>query len=41
MTVLQNVMVGAFLNTPNPRRAEQQALEMVEFVGLGDKKNTL
>ncbi|MGF9712444.1 ABC transporter ATP-binding protein [Paenibacillus naphthalenovorans] len=41
MTVLQNVMVGAFLNTPNPRRAEQQALEMVEFVGLGDKKHAV
>ncbi len=39
--MLQNVMVGAFLNTPNPRRAEQQALEMVEFVGLGDKKHAV
>jgi branched-chain amino acid transport system ATP-binding protein len=37
MSVLQNVMVGAFLNTSNMLRAEQEAMEMVEFVGLGDK----
>lgn len=41
MSVLQNVMVGAFLNTANPRLAEQEALEMVEFVGLGDKKHAV
>ncbi|MCY9669224.1 ABC transporter ATP-binding protein [Paenibacillus alginolyticus] len=41
MSVLQNVMVGAFLNTSNMLRAEQEAMEMVEFVGLGDKVHSV
>jgi branched-chain amino acid transport system ATP-binding protein len=38
MTVLENVMTGAFLRTRNRRRAEDKALEVLEFIGLYDKR---
>ncbi len=38
MTVLENVMIGAFLWTRNRRRVEDKALEILEFIGLYDKR---
>ena len=38
MTVLENVMTGAFLRTRNRRSAEDRALEILEFIGLYDKR---
>jgi branched-chain amino acid transport system ATP-binding protein len=35
MTILENVMVGAFLRHPNRRDAREKAREIVAFVGLG------
>jgi branched-chain amino acid transport system ATP-binding protein len=35
MTVLENVMVGAFLRHPGRREAREAARQVVEFVGLG------
>jgi branched-chain amino acid transport system ATP-binding protein len=35
MTILENVMVGAFLRHPNRNDARSKAREVVEFVGLG------
>jgi branched-chain amino acid transport system ATP-binding protein len=35
MTILENVMVGAFLRHPNRNDARAKAREIVEFVGLG------
>jgi branched-chain amino acid transport system ATP-binding protein len=37
MTVLENVMVGAFQKTSDPARARREALEALDRVGLGDK----
>jgi len=37
MTVLENVMVGAFQKTADPARARREALEALERVGLADK----
>src|SRR6266567_5228290 len=37
MTVLENVMVGAFQRTADPARARREALEALERVGLADK----
>ena len=37
MTVLDNVMVGAFAHTADVRTARDQAIEKLEFVGLGYK----
>ena len=37
MTVLENVMVGAFQKTSDPARARREALEALERVGLADK----
>ncbi len=37
MTVLENVMVGAFQKTSDPARARREALEALEGVGLADK----
>jgi branched-chain amino acid transport system ATP-binding protein len=39
MTVLENVMVGAFCRTTSPERAQQEALKTLEFVGLVEKKD--
>ncbi|WP_026566802.1 ABC transporter ATP-binding protein [Bacillus sp. UNC41MFS5] len=41
MTVLQNVMVGAFLKTSHFNEAKRKALEMIEFVGLGEKAHSV
>jgi branched-chain amino acid transport system ATP-binding protein len=41
MSVLQNVMVGSFLNTSHIRQAVQEARELVEFVGLSSKANAV
>jgi branched-chain amino acid transport system ATP-binding protein len=35
LSVLQNVMVGSFLRTPDPGLARERALEVMELVGLG------
>ena len=37
MTILENVMVGAFLRHPNRNDARAKAREIVEFVGLGSQ----
>jgi branched-chain amino acid transport system ATP-binding protein len=37
MTVLENVMVGAFCRTTSRHRAEAIALEVLEFLGLSDR----
>lgn len=34
LSVVENVMVGAFINTSNVEQAEQRAREVIEFVGL-------
>jgi branched-chain amino acid transport system ATP-binding protein len=39
MTVLENVMVGAFCRTTSPERARAEALKTLEFVGLAEKKD--
>lgn len=37
LTVLENVMVGAFLRTNNPGQAREKAAEVLQFVGLAHK----
>jgi branched-chain amino acid transport system ATP-binding protein len=39
LTVLRNVMMGAFLKTPYPKEAEERALATLSFVKLLDKKD--
>jgi len=41
MTVLDNVLVGAFNRTNSALRARQKALEVLDFCGLSAKKNVL
>lgn len=41
LTVQQNVMVGAFNRTDSPVLAEREALETIDFVGLGKKRDSL
>jgi len=41
MTVLDNVMVGAFTRTNLAARAEKKALEVLDFCGLAPKKSML
>jgi branched-chain amino acid transport system ATP-binding protein len=41
MTVLANVMTGAFLRDKSPRGARTRAREAIEFVGLSAKEQTL
>lgn len=41
MTVLQNIMVGAFVHTKSRKESQQTALAVIEKVGLGPKKNLL
>ena len=41
MSVLDNVMVGAFSRTNSAARAKQRALEVLDFCGLAAKKNLL
>ena len=35
LSVVENVMVGAFINTSDVEKAEHSAREVIEFVGLG------
>lgn len=39
MTVLENVMVGAFCRTTSPERVQQEALKTLELVGLAEKRD--
>ncbi|MFB0536506.1 MAG: ABC transporter ATP-binding protein [Anaerolineae bacterium] len=39
MTVLENVMIGAFCRTMSPERARAEALKTLEFVGLVEKRD--
>lgn len=41
LTVLENVMIGAFARTNANDEAEQKALEVIEFLGMGSVKNIL
>lgn len=41
MTVLQNIMVGAFVNTSKQREAKRVATEIMEKVGLQNKRDNL
>ncbi|MCM3113766.1 ABC transporter ATP-binding protein [Neobacillus sp. MER 74] len=41
MTVMQNVMVGGFLKTSNFNEAKRKAMEMIEFVGLSEKAQSV
>jgi ABC-type branched-subunit amino acid transport system ATPase component len=41
ITVLENVMVGAFCRRSQSRVAARLALEVLEFVGMADKKEAL
>jgi len=39
MTVLDNVMTGAFLRNSSPAKAREAAREAIEFLGLGAREN--
>ena len=41
MTVLDNVVASAFLRAGNKAEATRKALEVLEFTGLGDDRDTL
>ena len=41
ITVLQNVMIGAFSHLTSEAKAKEHALEILEFVGLLEKSNAL
>jgi branched-chain amino acid transport system ATP-binding protein len=41
MTVLENVMVGAFNRTSNVREARQKAMDVIAFLGFENKMKTL
>jgi len=41
MTVLENVMVGAFVRTASPAEARRRAEEVLKFGGLYDKRDML
>lgn len=41
MTVLQNIMVGAFINTGNQKECRRIAVEVAEMVGLHTRKDAL
>jgi len=40
-TVLDNVMVGAFLRTNSPRKARDKAMEVLETLQLAERRNQL
>jgi branched-chain amino acid transport system ATP-binding protein len=40
MTVLDNVMTGAFLRDRSPQAAREKAREAIDFVGLSSRENT-
>ncbi len=39
LSVLQNVMVGSFLRASSSEQAREQAMDAMEFVGLGGQEN--
>jgi branched-chain amino acid transport system ATP-binding protein len=39
LTVLKNVMIGAFNRTDHPNISEKRSIEVLEFLGLLDKKD--
>lgn len=39
LTVLQNVMVGSFLQTADPELARERALEAMDLVGLSERRD--
>ena len=41
LSVVENVMVGAFINTSSVEKAERRAREVIEFVGLGSDADQL
>ncbi|MCL6636441.1 MAG: ABC transporter ATP-binding protein [Alicyclobacillus sp.] len=41
LTVLENVMLGAFAHTSAKAAARQEALEILEFTGLADRRDML
>ena len=41
LTVLENVMVGAIYGKRGPAGARERAIEVMEFVGLGDRASAL
>ena len=41
MTVLENVMIGAFCRVASTAHASREALKVLEFTGLADKKDAL
>ena len=41
MTILDNVMIGALINTRDLQTAENRAIEVLNFAGLIDKKDSL
>ena len=41
MTVLENVMIGAFCRVASPAQAREAALRVLEFAGLADKRDAL
>lgn len=41
MTVLENVMMGAFCRHPNTREAMRKADEIIQFTGLAEKRDQL
>lgn len=41
MAVIDNVMVGAFCRVESPGEARQRAMEVLEFVKLDEKRNSL
>ena len=41
MTTLENAMVGTFFREPDPRRAEQAAGEILEYLGLTPRRDVL
>jgi branched-chain amino acid transport system ATP-binding protein len=41
LTVLENTMIGAFRLGGNVQKARKVALEMLDFIGLKDKRDTL
>ncbi|MDR3589432.1 MAG: ABC transporter ATP-binding protein [Negativicutes bacterium] len=41
LSVLENVMVGAFLRDKNRKTAQQWSEEVLEFMGLADKRNAI
>ena len=41
MTVLENVMVGAFCRTKDPKKVKEIAIEVLEFTGQIEKRDTM